>query len=114
MLHEIKPNVEGIKFSTVGVLIHFDNMSKNKKRDTDPDYYKVAIDINGDIIKTSAWIGCEIEKLQKDIKDVLYKPYKFTFVCSQVNITSRSGSLIEAYKLKVIGIQDASLKDINI
>lgn len=111
MLHEVKPNVEGIKFTQVGILLGFENMSQNKKKDTDPDYYKITIDLDGEILQTSAWIGCEIEKLQKDIKDVKYKPYKFTFVAAKVQITSRSGSLIEAFKLKVIGIQDATVKD---
>ena len=106
MVNEIKPNYQGIKFSQVGVLIRFENMSNNKVRVSDPDYYKVIIDLNGEIVETSAWIGCEIEKLQKDVNQVLYKPYKFTFAVQKGNAITKTGSNIEFYKLKVIGIQN--------
>lgn len=110
MVNEVK-NFDGLKFSQVGVLIRYENMSLNKQRDSDPDYYKVIVDLNGEIIETTAWFGCEIEKLQKEKKDVLYKPYKFTFSVNKGNAITRTGSNIEFYKLKVIGIQNPTQKD---
>lgn len=106
MINEVKPNYSGIKFTETAILLRYENMSKNKTRDTDPDYYKVVLDVDGEILETSAWIGCEIEKLQKNVADVLYKPYKVTFGAVKGNAITRTGSTIEFYKIKVIGIQN--------
>ena len=57
MVGEIKPNYEGIKFSQTAVLIRYENMSKNKQRDNDPDYYKIVLDVDGQIVETSA-VAC--------------------------------------------------------
>lgn len=106
MVNEIKPNYEGLSFSKDCVLIRYENMSLNKRNANDPDYYKVILDCDGQIIECSAWFGCEIEKLQKNVNDVLYKRYKVTFAVVKGSTITKSGSTIEFYKLKVIGIQD--------
>lgn len=106
MLNEIKPNASGIIFTKDAVLLRYENMSINKKNENDPDYYKVIFDVDGELVNTSAWIGCEIEKLGKDI---LYKTYKVTFACVKNTGFSKNGNSFEYYKVKVIGIQKTTL-----
>ena len=112
MFGDIK-QVNGVTFSKVGVLVKIDDMGLNKKRETDPDYYKVIVDVGDDLIECSAWYGVGFKESFKDLKQALYKQYEFTFELAKGMTKTKFGSDLVYYKPKVIGVKPLGFKPID-